>query len=76
MSAVNCRLIYQFSCIVCYFTLNILYFQVLDVSYNNLSQDDVLTLGLLGNLKVLHLTGNNFKTLPVNMAMPYFDSDR
>ena len=46
------------------------------MSYNNLSQDDVLTIGLLGNLKVLHLTGNGFKTLPVNMAMPYYDPDR
>ncbi|XP_060557943.1 X-ray radiation resistance-associated protein 1-like isoform X2 [Ruditapes philippinarum] len=47
--------------------------EVLDVSYNNLSQDDILTLGLLSNLKVLHLTGNGLVSLPPNMAMPHFD---
>lgn len=43
------------------------------MSYNNLSQDDILTLGLLSNLKVLHLTGNGLTSLPANMAMPYVD---
>ncbi|KAK3589901.1 hypothetical protein CHS0354_034913 [Potamilus streckersoni] len=47
--------------------------EVLDLSYNNLSQEDILTLGMLSNLKVLHLTGNNFKTLPQNMAVPRLD---
>ncbi|KAL4220511.1 X-ray radiation resistance-associated protein 1 [Mactra antiquata] len=47
--------------------------EVLDVSYNNLSQDDILTLGLLPNIKVLHLTGNGLYGLPANMAMPLVD---
>lgn len=51
-------------------------FQVLDVSYNNLSQEDILTIGLLPNLKVLHLTGNALRTLPQNMGMPHVDPKR
>ncbi|XP_053404342.1 X-ray radiation resistance-associated protein 1-like isoform X2 [Mercenaria mercenaria] len=47
--------------------------EVLDVSYNNLSHDDILTLGLLSNIKVLHLTGNGLTSLPANMAMPHID---
>ncbi|KAH3807141.1 hypothetical protein DPMN_135474, partial [Dreissena polymorpha] len=46
--------------------------EVLDMSYNNLSHDDILTLGLLTNLKVLHLTGNGLHSLPANMAMPKY----
>ncbi|XP_076453924.1 X-ray radiation resistance-associated protein 1-like [Babylonia areolata] len=45
--------------------------EVLDLSYNNLSLEDVLTLGQLSTLRVLHLTGNNFSTLPPDMALPY-----
>ncbi|XP_046374524.2 X-ray radiation resistance-associated protein 1-like [Haliotis rufescens] len=47
------------------------FLELLDLSYNNLSSEDVLALGLLQNLKVLHLTGNNFKTLPADMSLPY-----
>lgn len=50
--------------------------QVLDLSYNNLSQEDILKIGLLPNLKVLHLTGNGFRTLPQNMGMPHIDTNR
>ncbi|KAL3847386.1 hypothetical protein ACJMK2_018301 [Sinanodonta woodiana] len=50
--------------------------EVLDLSYNNLSQEDIITLGMLTNLKVLHLTGNNFKTLPQNMSVPRLDPVR
>ncbi|XP_053334967.1 X-ray radiation resistance-associated protein 1 [Clarias gariepinus] len=42
--------------------------QVLDLSYNNLSSDGVLAIGLLPKLKVLHLTGNDLQTLPPDMA--------
>ncbi|KAL8600018.1 hypothetical protein ACOMHN_057787 [Nucella lapillus] len=45
--------------------------EVLDLSYNNLSQQDVLTIGQLSRLRVLHLTGNNFRTLPPDMSLPY-----
>ena len=48
----------------------------MDLSYNNLSQEDVLNLGLLPNLKVLHLTGNGFRTLPQNMGMPHVNPDK
>ncbi|XP_002738623.1 X-ray radiation resistance-associated protein 1-like [Saccoglossus kowalevskii] len=44
--------------------------EVLDLSYNNLSQEDILTLGLLAKLKVLHLSGNNLRCLPSEMAQP------
>jgi len=50
--------------------------EVLDLSYNNLSQEDLLTLGLLPNVKVLHLTGNGLSTLPPNLAMPKYDEVR
>lgn len=50
-------------------------FQMLDLSYNNLSQDDLLTLGTLPNLKILHLTGNNFHTIPMDFALPYVDRE-
>nr|XP_022287824.1 X-ray radiation resistance-associated protein 1-like [Crassostrea virginica] len=51
------------------------YLEMLDLSYNNLSQDDLLTLGTLPNLKILHLTGNNFHTIPADFALPYMDRE-
>ena len=45
--------------------------EILDLSYNNLSALDLLTLGLLPSLRVLHLTGNSLKTLPAEMARPF-----
>lgn len=51
------------------------YLEMLDLSYNNLSQDDLLTLGTLPNLKILHLTGNNFHTIPMDFALPYVDRE-
>ncbi|MBN3299184.1 XRRA1 protein, partial [Amia calva] len=45
--------------------------QVLDLSYNSLSSQEVLSLGLLPCLRVLHLTGNGLQALPLNMAQPY-----
>nr|KAG5698004.1 hypothetical protein BaRGS_005822 [Batillaria attramentaria] len=50
--------------------------EVLDLSYNNLSHDDVLTIGTLPKLRVLHLTGNNFRTMPQDMAAPYVSSEK
>ncbi|XP_060073090.1 X-ray radiation resistance-associated protein 1-like [Ylistrum balloti] len=47
--------------------------EMVDMSYNNLSHDDILVLGTLPSLKVLHLTGNNFHSLPTDMAIPYID---
>ncbi|XP_043928606.1 X-ray radiation resistance-associated protein 1 [Protopterus annectens] len=48
--------------------------QVLDLSYNNLSPEDVLSLGLLPQLKVLHLTGNGLHTLPPDVTEPFMTS--
>ncbi|XP_069103439.1 X-ray radiation resistance-associated protein 1-like [Argopecten irradians] len=45
--------------------------EMVDMSYNNLSHDDVLALGTLPALKVLHLTGNHFRSLPADLAIPY-----
>ncbi|RUS78772.1 hypothetical protein EGW08_013456, partial [Elysia chlorotica] len=50
--------------------------EMLDLSYNNLSQDDLLTIGLLSHLKVLHLTGNGFTNLPQDLAMPYLSREK
>ncbi|KAJ7996678.1 hypothetical protein DPEC_G00239520 [Dallia pectoralis] len=43
--------------------------EALDLSYNNLSGDDILPIGLIPCLKVLHLTGNQLQFLPPNMAV-------
>ncbi|KAJ8342816.1 hypothetical protein SKAU_G00327440 [Synaphobranchus kaupii] len=47
--------------------------ETLDLSYNHLSSEDVLSIGLLPCLKVLHLTGNGLQALPDNMASPHHD---
>lgn len=44
--------------------------KVLDLSYNNLSSDGILSIGLLPRLKVLHLTGNDLQMLLPDMAGP------
>ncbi|XP_037401597.1 X-ray radiation resistance-associated protein 1 [Pygocentrus nattereri] len=49
--------------------------EVLDLSYNSISADGILAVGLLPHLKVLHLTGNSLKMLPPNMAGPYTTPD-
>ncbi|XP_036444286.1 X-ray radiation resistance-associated protein 1 [Colossoma macropomum] len=49
--------------------------EVLDLSYNSISADGILAVGLLPRLKVLHLTGNSLKMLPPNMAGPYTTPD-
>lgn len=53
--------------------------EVLDLSYNNLSKDDILALGVLPKLRVLHLSGNQLRSLPPEMQKPHLvpssDSD-
>jgi len=44
--------------------------QVLDLSYNNLSSEDVLGLGVLPKLKALTLTGNGLASIHPEMARP------
>lgn len=43
----------------------------LDLSYNRLSGEDILALGLLISLRTLHLTGNEIKKLPAEMTRMY-----
>ncbi|KAM3837438.1 X-ray radiation resistance-associated protein 1 isoform 2-T2 [Vipera latastei] len=42
--------------------------EILDLSYNNLSPEDVQILGILPHLKALHLTANGLSSLPLNLA--------
>lgn len=42
--------------------------QDLDLSYNNLSPEDIWTLGDLSQLKTLRLTANGLRTLPPDLA--------
>ncbi|XP_070839329.1 X-ray radiation resistance-associated protein 1 [Chaetodon trifascialis] len=44
------------------------YLEVLDLSYNSLSADDIVSIGRIPRLKVLHLTGNQLHRLPPNLA--------
>ncbi|XP_058042039.1 X-ray radiation resistance-associated protein 1 [Ahaetulla prasina] len=44
--------------------------EILDLSYNNLSPEDVQSLGILPRLKALHLTANGLSSLPLNLAAP------
>ncbi|XP_068457490.1 X-ray radiation resistance-associated protein 1 [Clinocottus analis] len=46
--------------------------QVLDLSYNSLSADDIASFGHLPRLKVLHLTGNQLHQLPPDLG-PFND---
>ncbi|XP_031549270.1 X-ray radiation resistance-associated protein 1-like [Actinia tenebrosa] len=48
-----------------------LYLEKLDLSYNRVTSEDILDLGLLPCLKTLHLTGNEIKRLPLEMARTY-----
>ncbi|XP_065482911.1 X-ray radiation resistance-associated protein 1 [Caloenas nicobarica] len=45
-----------------------LHLEDLDLSYNNLSSQDIWTLGDLSQLKILHLTGNRLRSLPPDLA--------
>ncbi|XP_022618418.1 X-ray radiation resistance-associated protein 1 [Seriola dumerili] len=42
--------------------------EVLDLSYNSLSADDIVSISRLPRLKVLHLTGNQLRHLPPNLG--------
>lgn len=44
--------------------------QDLDMSYNNLSTEDVLMLGVLLSLRVLNISGNNLSKLSEDMSYP------
>ncbi|KAM9321144.1 X-ray radiation resistance-associated protein 1 [Gastrophryne carolinensis] len=44
--------------------------QVLDLSYNCLSPDDITQLGVLPRLRVLYLTGNELTRLPPDLTAP------
>ncbi|CAI5773577.1 X-ray radiation resistance-associated protein 1 [Podarcis lilfordi] len=48
--------------------------EVLDLSYNNLSPEDVRALGILSHLKALHLTANGLTSLPLDLAAPESES--
>ncbi|KAM7397917.1 hypothetical protein PAMA_005994 [Pampus argenteus] len=47
--------------------------EVLDLSYNRLSADDIVSIGWLSRLKVLHLTGNQLHQLPPNLGSSNHD---
>ncbi|CAM4378086.1 unnamed protein product [Lepidochelys kempii] len=53
-----------------------LHLEILDLSYNNLSPEDVRTLGVLSQLKVLHLTANGLRSLPSDLVVSENDSPR
>nr|XP_046267307.1 X-ray radiation resistance-associated protein 1 [Scatophagus argus] len=48
--------------------------EVLDLSYNSLSADDIMTIGELPHLKVLHLTGNELRHIPPNLGSSNHDA--
>ncbi|ESP05046.1 hypothetical protein LOTGIDRAFT_230081, partial [Lottia gigantea] len=50
--------------------------ELLDLSYNNLSQEDILLVGTLPHLKVLHLTGNGFTNIPHDLCLPFVPEGR
>ncbi|XP_014377496.2 X-ray radiation resistance-associated protein 1 [Alligator sinensis] len=43
--------------------------ELLDLSYNNLSPEDVRALGVLSQLRVLHLTANGLQSLPPDLVI-------
>ncbi|KAK5918007.1 hypothetical protein CgunFtcFv8_002811 [Champsocephalus gunnari] len=47
--------------------------EVLDLSYNSLSAEDIVSLGRLPHLKRLHLTGNQLRHLPPNLGSSNHD---
>nr|XP_020454410.1 X-ray radiation resistance-associated protein 1 isoform X2 [Monopterus albus] len=47
--------------------------EVLNLSYNRLSTDDIVSIGRLPHLKVLHLTGNQLHRLPPNLGLSTHD---
>lgn len=51
------------------------FLETLDVSFNNLGPNDIKTLGLLRNLRVLTASGNNLHSLPALSNQPDPDAD-
>lgn len=49
--------------------------EILDLSCNHLTSSDILALGILPALKVLHLTGNHLNDLPSEMSRSYLSSE-
>ncbi|KFQ45104.1 X-ray radiation resistance-associated protein 1, partial [Nestor notabilis] len=49
-----------------------LHLEDLDLSYNNLSPQDIRTLGDLSQLKVLRLTANGLRSLPLDLEISVF----
>ncbi|XP_069002626.1 X-ray radiation resistance-associated protein 1 isoform X1 [Embiotoca jacksoni] len=49
------------------------YLELLDLSYNSVSAVDIVSLGRLPLLKVLHLTGNKLLHLPPDLGSSYHD---
>ncbi|XP_078121963.1 X-ray radiation resistance-associated protein 1 isoform X2 [Sander vitreus] len=47
--------------------------EVLDLSYNSLSADNIVSIGRLSRLNVLHLTGNKLRHLPPNLGSSSHD---
>ncbi|XP_047463264.1 X-ray radiation resistance-associated protein 1 [Mugil cephalus] len=52
------------------------YLEILDLSYNRLSADAIVSVGQLPRLKVLHLTGNQLHHLPPDLCSPRHDTTR
>ncbi|XP_071373094.1 X-ray radiation resistance-associated protein 1 [Centroberyx affinis] len=52
---------------------NFPHLEVLDLSYNKLSADDIVSIGRLSRLKVLHLSGNRLHHLPPNLGSSDLD---
>lgn len=48
--------------------LSFVFNQMLDLSYNLLTPDDLLQVGYLRSLKVLYFSGNDLTALPENLA--------
>lgn len=78
-----CTFPFPFSilCLFCLFDAVILIWndwiwssQVLDLSYNSLSAEGILSISRLPHLKVLHLTGNQLRRLPPKLGSSNHDA--
>uniref|UniRef100_UPI00398F0222 X-ray radiation resistance-associated protein 1 isoform X1 n=2 Tax=Pristiophorus japonicus TaxID=55135 RepID=UPI00398F0222 len=56
---------------LCLTTRDFPHLEVLNLSYNNLTHQDILELGILPQLKTLHLTGNDLDSLPPDLTVPF-----
>ncbi|KAM6907152.1 X-ray radiation resistance-associated protein 1 [Xenentodon cancila] len=63
---------------ICNMTFDVASFphlEVLDLSYNSLSPEGILSLGRLPRLKALHLTGNQLRHLPPDLGSPQLPTE-